>query len=152
MGDSIKFEISISTDNDGYVLLQCPNCGTFFKVTPEDFQSECVLDIHCPSCGLIGDNYLTQDVLDLAFVKARNWTREYIEDEQKKLETRSAGIVSFSVESKLEREHESPIISTIDAMEIVSFTCCHKSIKIIPLYKMTGCYCPFCGVINYDFD
>ena len=152
MSDTIKFEISIPTDKDGYVLLQCPNCGTFFKMTPEDFQSDGILAIHCPSCGLEGGNYFTQDVLDLALAKAKNWAQKYINDELKKIEKKADGMVSISVESKLEKEYESPIVSTIDAMEIVSFPCCRKTIKIHPLLKMTGAYCPFCGVINYDFD
>ena len=121
MSDTIKFEISIPTDKDGYVLLQCPNCGTFFKMTPEDFQSDGILAIHCPSCGLEGGNYFTQDVLDLALAKAKNWAQKYINDELKKIEKKADGMVSISVESKLEKEYESPIVSTIDAMEIVSF-------------------------------
>jgi hypothetical protein len=34
------FEISIPADNDGYALMQCPNCGEFFKVKPDDFEDD----------------------------------------------------------------------------------------------------------------
>ena len=32
-------------DNDGYVLLQCPNCGTYFKATPSDIEDDGVLEL-----------------------------------------------------------------------------------------------------------
>lgn len=128
--------------------MQCPNCGSFFKVKPADFQNEGILDIHCPCCGLIGSNYFTKDVLDLAHTKAKNMSAMNFE----RLKKKSNGILSVSLKNEIEKEYESPVVSTIDAMEPISFHCCKKTIKINPLYKMTGCYCPFCGVINYDFD
>ena len=33
MSDEINMTISIPTDDDGYVLLQCEHCGTYFKAT-----------------------------------------------------------------------------------------------------------------------
>lgn len=149
--DTIEFEISIPSDVDGYVLLQCPNCGTFFKVTPTDLQNEGILDIHCPCCGLVATSYFTKDVIDLALAKAKNITREYVTNELQKI-AKKTDILSFSIDSEIKKEYESPVASTIDAMEIVSLPCCKKNIKINPLHKMTGFFCPFCGVINYDFD
>ena len=31
MSDEINMTIPIPTDDDGYVLLQCEQCGTYFK-------------------------------------------------------------------------------------------------------------------------
>lgn len=45
MTDDIHMEISIPADNDGYILLQCPNCGTFFKATPSDIEDDGVLEL-----------------------------------------------------------------------------------------------------------
>ena len=59
-------EIAIPADNDGFALLQCNLCGEFFKLKPSDVQSDEVLNIWCPVCGLISDGYFTQDVIDLA--------------------------------------------------------------------------------------
>ena len=36
MSDDIHMTISIPTDDEGYVLLKCEHCGTFFKGTPSD--------------------------------------------------------------------------------------------------------------------
>ena len=66
MSDEINMTISIPTDDDGYVLLQCEHCGTYFKATPFDLKDDGVLHIFCPSCGLISENYITEDVLELA--------------------------------------------------------------------------------------
>ena len=111
MSDEINMTISIPTDDDGYVLLQCEHCGTYFKGMPSDLKDDDVLNIFCPSCGLISENYVTDDVLELA-----------------------------------------PIRSGIEAMEICNFPCCKRTAKIKPLLKMTGAYCPFCGVKNCEIE
>ena len=43
MSDDFSLTISIPTDDDGYILLQCPNCGTYFKAIPSDIQDDGVL-------------------------------------------------------------------------------------------------------------
>lgn len=30
LSDTVNFEITIPSDNDGYILLQCEHCGEFF--------------------------------------------------------------------------------------------------------------------------
>ena len=40
MSNEIRMEISIPTDDDGYVLLQCEHCGNFFKLTPSDIEDD----------------------------------------------------------------------------------------------------------------
>lgn len=52
MSDEINMTISIPTDDEGYVLLQCEHCGIYFKVTPTDLKDDGVLHIFCPSCGI----------------------------------------------------------------------------------------------------
>ena len=42
--------ISIPADEDGFVLMQCPLCGEFFKLRAEDFEAEDVIEIWCPCC------------------------------------------------------------------------------------------------------
>ena len=48
MSDEINMTISIPTDADGYVLLRCEHCGTYFKGTPSDLKDDGVLHIFCP--------------------------------------------------------------------------------------------------------
>lgn len=153
MNDDFYMEISIPADNDGYILLQCPNCGTFFKATPSDIEDDGVLELFCPSCGLVGEDYITEDVLELAMAMAHNKAMDIIHEEFKKMERQfRKGPVTFKAGKRPKHEPENPIHSRIEALEIVSFPCCKRTAKIKPILSMTGCYCPFCGVKNYEVE
>lgn len=153
MNDSFQLEIPIPSDDDGYVLLQCSHCGEFFKATPSDFKDNGVLEIYCPCCGLTNDNYITEDVIELAQSMVKNVAMKIIYDELKKMERKFAkGIVTFNAGKKPETEPENPIRSGIEALNIVKFPCCNRTAKIKLMLKMTGCYCPFCGVKNYEIE
>jgi len=145
--------ITVPADNDGYVLLQCPNCGEYFKIKPNDYQDDGVLEIFCPACGLAGDNYMTEDVLELAQAMVKNYATNLIYNEMKKFERQfNHGGVSFKAGKKPAHETETPVRAGIEALEITAFPCCHRSSKIKPLLKITGCYCPFCGVKEYETE
>jgi len=92
----LNFEISVPTDNEGFVLLKCPICKDLFKLKPSDFQLDSVFSIYCPSCGLISDNYITEDVLELALKKANNYVNDYLVREFKEMEKNSK-VVCFSL-------------------------------------------------------
>lgn len=151
MMNEVKFEISIPTDNDGFILLQCQHCGTFFKIPADDLENDELLEIYCPSCGLISDSYLTDDVIDHAQAMVQNYAMDLIYDAFKDLEKRTRKrLVQFKAGKKPQSEDENPIKSGIEALEKARFDCCKKEAKIKPLLKMTGCYCPFCGVKEYE--
>lgn len=153
MGDEFHMEISIPTDDDGYVLLKCSQCGTFFKTTPSDIKDDGVLELFCPSCGLTSDNYITDDVLELVMTMAQNKATDLIYDELKKMERQfRKGPVTFKAGKKPKHEPENPIRSGIEALETATFPCCNRTAKIKPMLKMTGCYCPFCGVKNFEVE
>lgn len=143
-------EIAIPADNDGFALLQCNLCGEFFKLKPSDVQSDEVLNIWCPVCGLISDGYFTQDVIDLALKMATNIANDLLFDSLKDMQKRfNGGFISMKISKKPDREIESPIVSGIEALEIQKYKCCKKQAKIKPLVKIFGSYCPYCGV-KYD--
>lgn len=153
MSDEFSMTISIPTDDDGYILLKCPKCGTYFKETPADLQDDRLLYLFCPSCGLTSDSYITDDVLELALAMANNRVMDMIHDELKKMERQTRNsMIKFKAGKPPKHEHENPIRSGIEAMEVVSFPCCKRTAKIKPLLRMTGCYCPFCGVKNYEVE
>lgn len=146
----IHMEISIPTDNDGFALLKCPFCGEFFKLRPNEMEAEDVIEIWCPCCGLKGENYLTDDVIELALKMGKNVAMDMIFDELKKWERNFKGSgISFKADKKPSREVENPIVAGIEALEIEKYRCCKKEAKIKPLIKMCGSYCPYCGV-RYD--
>ena len=153
MNDDFSIKITIPTDDDGYVLLECPNCSTYFKVTPADIKDDGVLEIFCPSCGLVGENYITENVLELAMSMMQNKANDLIYNKLKKMERQfKNGPITFKAGRRPTHQPENPIHSGIEAMEVANFSCCMKTAKIKPLLKLTGCYCPFCGVKNYEVE
>ena len=153
MSEDIHMTISIPTDDEGYVLLKCQHCGTFFKGTPSDIQDDGVLRIFCPSCGLVSESYITDDVLELAMNMTKNIMNDMIHDMFKDLERHSKkNALKFKAGRRPPRESEDPIRSGIEALEICTFPCCSRTAKIKPMLKMTGSYCPFCGVKHYEVE
>lgn len=151
MSDDFPLTLSIPTDDEGYFLLKCEHCGTYFKATPPDIQDDGTLNIFCPSCGLTSGSYITDEVLELAMKMTKNIMNDMIYDTFKDLERHSKrGTMQFKAGRRPKHESEDPIRSGIDALEICSFPCCNKSAKIKPILKMAGAYCPFCGVKNYE--
>lgn len=143
-------EVSIPAGDDGFVLLQCPLCAEFFKVRPSDYEAEDVIEIWCPSCGLKGENYFTDDVIELAMKKTKNYANELIYNEMKKWEKQfSGGFITFKAGRKPPDVEEFPIKYGVEALEIIKYPCCSREAKIKPIYKLCGSYCPFCGV-RYD--
>lgn len=54
-----------------------------FKIKPEDYHAEDVIEIWCPSCGLKAENYFTYDVIELALKKTKNYANDLIYNEMK---------------------------------------------------------------------
>ena len=153
MSNEIRMEISIPTDDDGYVLLQCEHCGNFFKITPSDIEDDGVLEIFCPCCGLISENYATEDVIKLALAMTENVAMDIVYDTLEEMERQFRNSpIDFKMSKRPQRKAENPIRSGIEALKIVTFPCCKRAAKIKPLLNMTGCYCPFCGVKNYEIE
>lgn len=108
--EETHFEIRIPCDDDGFILLRCPHCDELFKLTAENIESDETLDIHCPSCGLSANNFLTQDVIDLALAKTSNYAMDAITQQlQAFAKKNSSGLVRFEVKANREREPEPPI-------------------------------------------
>lgn len=151
MSDTISFEISIPTDNDGYILLECSYCGAYFKLTVPDCQDDDLLHIWCPCCGLISESYLTEEVIELATVKAKNIALNYFYDSIKKLErtNKSNSIIKIKAGKRPEHERENPLYTRIDELTEYYYKCCKRNAKISPLQRMSASFCPFCGVIDF---
>lgn len=153
MSSDVSISISIPADADGYVLLQCEHCGTFFKILADSFRDDSILDIYCPCCGLISDDYFTDDVMELATAVAQNYMMGIIYEEFKKMERSSKNsFVRIKAGKKPTLKSENPVRIGIDNLRISRFSCCNRSVKVKPLLRMTGCYCAYCGVKEYDVN
>ena len=144
MDEDLSFTISIPPDDDGFVLLKCPVCGEFFKLTPGDIEDEGIMEIHCPCCCFssynVGD-FVTDDVIELAERIAKNMIEEQLQKAFDK--------TAFKVSRQDSLDSTQPIVSGIEALSIVHYQCCHRNAKIKPLLKLSSSCCPFCGVKNF---
>ena len=61
----VTFKIDVSTDDDGFLTIQCPFCSDRFKLTAQDFEREDIIDLFCPYCGLKDepDSFITEEVI-----------------------------------------------------------------------------------------
>lgn len=154
MSDADIFSISIPVDEDGQVLLKCPVCGELFKVSASIFGDDSIFEIHCPHCGIVSDDYFTDDVLQLAHDIAENYANDLLMKELKKLEksTKKNSMIKFKIKSNYKRHSEQPIMFTIENMTSVEYPCCHIAAKIKPTLRMCGGYCPYCGEKYYGIE
>lgn len=149
MDGYINIEIPIPADNEGYVLLKCPLCGEMFKLMVSDIEDDSQLNIWCPSCGLVSESYLPEDVIELAERLIQNFTTDMLNAFAKDIENifKNNSFVKSKTISNLKKEATDPIAIKIENLEEQTFKCCHKSAKILPSLKFAGCYCPFCGEV-----
>lgn len=146
MSDEETFNISIPTDSEGFVVLQCSLCKEFFKITSSDFEDEAQLKIWCPKCGLNPDSLITSDVIELATKIVNNHVIDLLDDFDKNLKKMfKSGSIKYKSHSKLKKEPIDPLFSKVDNLESQIYECCNKEAKISTNLKIEGGYCPFCG-------
>lgn len=149
MEDFIE-EITVQADENGFLLLQCPNCHEYFKLKPQDYLTDDVIELWCPCCGLKAKSFFTDENTDIAFRKAKKQAGELIYYELTKREKMfKCQAITINVELVPPHEEEFPVKYGLESMEIHFYPCCNREIKIKPFYKQFGSYCPFCGV-RYD--
>lgn len=145
--------INIPSDEDGYILLRCEKCGEFFKITADDCESDEIIEISCPACGLTSDNFATEDIMRLISSKTQNYAlyamNKALDDIGKTLK---GNFIKVKTDEKINYINEETIVSQIDELEIARFRCCGRTAKVKPLLKFTGCICPCCGVMNYEVE
>lgn len=142
--------IEIPADEDGFVLFECPKCNEQFKVKPQDYEDDEVVEIWCPSCGMTSESYLTEDVIELAKAKLLNAAMDELHKEFKKLERSTHGKdLGFKAGKKSKHKAEGRLEAKIDALEIITLDCCDREAKIPPLDLSSVYYCPFCGVMHH---
>lgn len=150
-GGDFSFTIEIPCDDDGFVLLQCPQCGDYFKLRPSDYEADEVLEVCCPSCGIVSDGYFTDEVVELAMAIAKNKAFEPIHDEMKRLERKTKGkAVSFKAGKRPKPDYKPELQASIDALEIATCQHCGRESKVSGLLSMSSFVCPLCGVSNFN--
>ena len=151
MSDKVTFKIAIPSDNEGFVLMQCENCGEYFKCTSHDIESDEILHIYCPSCGLISQSYFTENVIQLANAMITNYGQDTLYDFSMKMERQFSNnkFEKYKAGCRPKKTYEPPIYSTIEDLVKYDYRCCNRSAKINPLLKMSVSFCPFCGGVEF---
>jgi predicted RNA-binding Zn-ribbon protein involved in translation (DUF1610 family) len=146
-----SIEISIPTDNSGYLLLQCPLCGELFKLLPKQAEDDAVLEIRCPGCGLVSDNYLTEDVVELAMAKAGNVFLDELHKEMRKLEMQTKNsLVQVKAGKQPQHDPEPILMPSIDALTEKACENCVRRMKIAPALLFSVYTCPYCGESEFN--
>ena len=136
------FGIRMPCDDDGFILLRCPHCDELFKLTAEDIGSDETLDIYCPSCGLCANNFLAQNVIDLALAKTSNYAMYVIAQQlQAFAKKNSNSLIRFEFKANHEREPEPPIRAAIDALQISTCHDCGREAKVSLAIAMSAYTC-----------
>lgn len=145
MGDSFKIEVPC--DDDGFICLQCPQCGEMFKLKPSDYSADDVMEVCCPSCGIVSENYMTDDVMELAMTILKNHVLSTLHKEMKTLERKTRGFKA----GKPPKPDNEPVLQ-VPVNDLVVDTCkyCGRQSKISPLLSMSVFVCPFCKESNFN--
>lgn len=145
MKDFETMYISIPSDNDGYILLKCPSCGEKFMLLEDDINDDTVLDIWCPNCGLVHQEYFDDETINLAERMVGNEVADILNEISTSI-NKSFKNSDIEIKSeKIKKEVEIPIGRKIGDFDEKYYACCNKYAKISSIKKFEGGYCPFCG-------
>ena len=132
---SETFEIEVPLDVDGFADLQCPHCSERFRLRPDDYSSDEIPHIFCPSCGLPQDIHYSNEIMDYAEPIAAAEVEKSLARELGKF-----GHTTFR-----SRQTDEPPVPTDATLQDREFSCCGRHAKLNPLTAFVDPYCPYCG-------
>ena len=151
--DNFSLQVSISTDDDGYLDRACPNevCESEFKVLVDDWQDKvCDEEVFCPICGhtATSDNWFTEGQIEHLQTAALAEFMPLLDNEMKRMTqdfNRSmpkGGLISISMSY---RPSHPVTIVPLSAAELMRqrYTCEECGCR----YAAIGAafFCPSCG-------
>ena len=139
--------ISMPLDEEGFMMMQCPRCGDFFKVTSKDYEADDVEELWCPICGLKGNSFWPTEIIELARAKALNRVIGDLEKEITNIGTSTSrqSLISLKITVRSEHKREGEVLPAVDAFEKSKCGFCGRVTKLKPLVKYVGAFCAFCG-------
>ncbi|WP_033666512.1 hypothetical protein [Bacillus cereus] len=143
----MNFDISIPTDTQGFYSLECPYCHERFKAQAGDIDSEEILELYCPNCGLVAGNseFIPSEVVNHAMTLAMNYAKNEMFNSLNKT-SKKLKKTGISMSVKKPKEEVPQLLTEDENLEQVELNCCDKIIKVYVDQKVTNIYCPFCGV------
>lgn len=139
-------KITLQSDKDGMVTMQCPRCKTRFKLDCRYLNEELNADLYCPSCGMPDepDSFYPEEAIDAAREAVKNEAEQMIaqmlggiHSKHIKIKTRKVPSVNRDLVFK----------DTEYNMDTVETPCCHLRIGLQSKDIIAGLYCAYCGRI-----
>lgn len=143
---SIIGNMTLQSDENGLVTLQCDRCKSRFKMECDYLNNELEGDICCPICGISNsaNSFLPEEVIE----EAKRVTIMEAEDIAQKI---FKGINSKNIKVKTApvAKHDRHLVFKNNDydMQVVTVQCCQKEIALMPRDLSAGYYCPYCGRI-----
>lgn len=138
--------ISLQSDENGLVTLQCDRCKSRFKVECDFLNNELEGDICCPVCGISEDlngfwpEEITEEVEKIAMMEVQDMFQQSLK-----------GLNSKHIKVKttpVPRVNRELVFNNKDYdMQQITVKCCNKAIALMPADITAGFYCPYCGRI-----
>lgn len=153
----MEISVTLRADSVGYITLECPFCGSDFKVRSEEFKNNrgIIHDLCCPYCGMIKakNTFLTPEVMTQLKQIAVNYAIHEI-NKSRNGQTLTEQPTTEQPEPILIQSEDRPLqkveISELRGKETTEtkYMCpgCGRSVKV--LYSADaemGYYCPYCA-------
>lgn len=144
MDDHVNLQVSIPTDEDGFVRQACPSCGREFKAATED--DDLVTPEHCPYCGHQDEQWFTAEQMEQFEAQALAAVMPQIEKELGKsindVNRSGGGLIKMSLDVP---EVDVPTMAPeAPDMRAVTSSCCNASVKIDEDWSGST-FCTECG-------
>lgn len=140
-------EITIQSDENGMITLQCDRCKTRFKVEVEYLNEELEGDIYCPACGMPSElsDFFPEEIREQALAAAENEALKMIQEAFSGLNSKNFKVTN----TKIPRVDTKKVFSDKDFdMQVTEMQCCKKKIGLRNMDAIAGYYCPYCGRIE----
>lgn len=139
-------KITLQSDENGFVTLQCDRCKSRFKVDCAFLNNELQGEICCPICGISNElnTYYPEEVIEEAKKIAIMEAEEMIKNAFKGLNSKHLKVKT----SPTNRVDTDLVFKNKDYdMQELVVHCCEKKMALSPVDMASGFYCPYCGRI-----
>jgi hypothetical protein len=147
-----RINVSIRTDEEGYIGRECPiaACEGYFKVKPGTGLTGKDLPCHCPYCGHVASpkKFFTKDQIEFAKSVVFRQLADAFRDELKKMEfdIKPRGPFGIGVSMKL-KAGQSILLKQYRERTLETHVCCSNCTLDYSVYGIFA-FCPDCGTHN----
>lgn len=148
----IEVKLTVPSDDEGYIKMQCPYCHNYFKIRANEYDNKekPIEELHCPYCSLIKQkqSFLTRELMEHGKALLENKIKEIINKEMRKA-CKNNSVDGLKMTYTPYEENYVPELTDKEEGEYkVKCKYCECSYKIYDLAENTITNCPYCGGLN----